>query len=447
LGVEFIRQNDVLTFLEVLDYYCWTDCSRENSITPRTVYRETRGARFQDASLEPKLGSRAPMLRKALIVCALKLSTSVDDVVWLSPFLALCSTPGEKAGFNIIYIIMSLLVVLAALGIARGSEYGLIRLYEDREGLEAPIGAPNAWVYWTPRRVLNLTAGFALAAHTAKEIWDWQRDEANRGEVNRLRAKCRECRVCLGGADVAASGCGSGGGGGGGVGGGGGWRNSAALELAAAGSGALPPDVGAGGKLLRQHPGFNSAGATASAPPPPPGEELAAFPVVFDRGDSGGDDPGMPLLTGTGSNPTALPLVPVHRADALDGAMAGGGGGGGEPSPSPGVAGGCVGTADEWWADARRLLLVASCGTVDGMVVFAAFVAGEEVSVAALLLGTCLASVLVALASWQLAQCRPFTACIRGLPPWAVLAAVSAWVLLRGLLRDLSVPDEAEVGT
>ena len=307
-----------------------------------------------------------------LTAMALKLSTSMDDILWLSPFLVLCASNHQKAGFSFIYAGLSVVVVTVALLLARASESGLKSALNTGDG--------TTYVYWTPRRILSFLAGLALVANSLKEWLEWRSDVENVAACNRLTSK-----LC--------------------------WSRA---------------------EIEPQH-----------------GEKSTSHADTEETGEK--NQKSINACTSHEDAPVVVEVVEVGiegavvREDvALEFEMLLPDGETARTPPSPFIK--SEPQKESWNISARRLTTIALCGTIDGMIVFAAFIIGSPITLLQLLIGTMLASSFVVFASWQLSSYPPFARFIASLPPWVVITAVALMVLLRGLLRDLPsefVPVEA----
>lgn len=143
----------------------------------------------------------------------------------------LCGTARQKAGFSLIYAVLSVLVVSLALVLARASQMGFDALMDPDVGssvylviitiLEEHMSMvltedsiyiirilnalslsnqaadnPDAYVYWTARRTLSVLAGGALAANTLKEWCEWRADAENVAAFAHLQGQCARNACC-----------------------------------------------------------------------------------------------------------------------------------------------------------------------------------------------------------------------------------------------------------
>ena len=82
-----------------------------------------------------------------------------------------------------------------------------------------------------------------------------------------------------------------------------------------------------------------------------------------------------------------------------------------------------------------RLFVVALCGTLDDMTMFAAVILGKSIMWPALFCGAMLATAIIVFACWQISLYKPFADCIQKIPMWAMLTALSLYILIGGLAR------------
>ena len=80
------------------------------------------------------------------------------------------------------------------------------------------------------------------------------------------------------------------------------------------------------------------------------------------------------------------------------------------------------------------LLVVAFFGTLDDLALFSAVLMGRSIQYSSLLCGSMLAAAFVVLISWGVSMVTPFKMAIKRIPLWALLLAISLYILLDGLL-------------
>lgn len=120
--------------------------------------------------------STNPFLAQTVAFFVLKLVTSIDDVLWLSPFLCYNVTWSGKIRHVFVYVAVCLLVTLEALGIAHCANRGLDFVL-DLVGNESG--------YWDTSRILCLVASICILIYGYKEYRDWrQPDENIPGEIS-----------------------------------------------------------------------------------------------------------------------------------------------------------------------------------------------------------------------------------------------------------------------
>lgn len=279
----------------------------------------------------------------AFMAASLKLVTSLDDIIWLSPFLALCTKPSEKAGYACVYTAICLYVAMTSLLLAKATEYGYAALVPTHRTKNPEA----AYIYWTFPRVVAVTAGVALCVNAAKEFRQWREVQANRiafaAFIRRMTARFN----ALFGRDSSE-------------------HHSHDLE--------------------------DDADSTAIV-------DLNTITEV------------VPLLVSVGSSGYQL------------------------TDDNSSVSAGSI-SFERWRQGALRLVLVALCGTLDGMALLAAFLVGSQIRISALVVGTSLSASFIIFASWQLSRYRPFADAVQASPPWVLLAAVAVYVTLGALLRN-----------
>lgn len=103
----------------------------------------------------------------------LKLTTSMDDLIWFSPFLIFCKTETAKFKCGAIYLFISMYVTVAAYVIAEGSEYGLDAV------LGHFIQGYDGSGYWNSSRILSCIASMFIGSFALKEFIEWKEDDDN----------------------------------------------------------------------------------------------------------------------------------------------------------------------------------------------------------------------------------------------------------------------------
>jgi len=99
------------------------------------------------------------------IACVLKLSTSVDDLIWFSPFLALCESNAERWKCSLIYVIVCSIVVSGAIVVAYAANFGFTVLL-------GAVGNDGTG-YWDAARILSLVAAISIFGYAMKELKEW----------------------------------------------------------------------------------------------------------------------------------------------------------------------------------------------------------------------------------------------------------------------------------
>jgi len=118
-------------------------------------------------------GAFAGFVTGCIAAFILKLTTSMDDLIWFSPFLTLSKTTAGKYKCGAIYLFISMYVTVAAYAIAQGSEYGLDAILrhfiEDYDGTG----------YWDSSRILSVIASLFIGSFAVREYIEWREDEDN----------------------------------------------------------------------------------------------------------------------------------------------------------------------------------------------------------------------------------------------------------------------------
>ena len=106
----------------------------------------------------------------------IKVATSIDDLLWLSPFLAISSSDdsrvGEKIQCCIIYVCVSILVTLEALGAAFFAKHGLKTMLHEQLVEKEQNQGDSSSSYWKASRVLSILGATFIAGFAWKEYKD-----------------------------------------------------------------------------------------------------------------------------------------------------------------------------------------------------------------------------------------------------------------------------------
>lgn len=82
-----------------------------------------------------------------------------------------------------------------------------------------------------------------------------------------------------------------------------------------------------------------------------------------------------------------------------------------------------------------RLFVVAFCGTLDDMIMFAAVILGKSIPWVSVVFGSMIATAIIVFACWQISLYKPFADCIQKVPMWALLTALALYIGIGGLAR------------
>ena len=296
------------------------------------------------------------MLSLHLIASAylLKLTTSLDDLLWLSPFLAIAPSRANKTTTSLVYFSACVVVTLAAF-LLGSSLLHLLRLSN------CPAGA----TYWTAERFLAIAAACVLAFFSVREYKEWRDARA------RTRRKQTDNQLV---------------------------EDDLSLEM---------------------HD-LDERVRTAS-------------------GDFAIDTPSTSVSPAVSDLPTVLLTLSATGAEFHEL----------ESASSSDSAESCSSelSLEEKMADAstslQRLLIVCITGTLDDMIVFSAFVAGQgqgkdgggqHLTLATLLIGTTFAAGTIVAVAWVFSGIPWFRDTVKKLPMWALMAGIAVYVLVMGLI-------------
>lgn len=87
---------------------------------------------------------------------SIKLTSSIDDVVWLAPFLTQNVSPAVRVSNAVIYVVVCLIQTLVAMAIAYSGDAALAWLLKDQEGA------------WSSDKILTVGAGVLLVCYGIK---------------------------------------------------------------------------------------------------------------------------------------------------------------------------------------------------------------------------------------------------------------------------------------
>ena len=328
----------------------------------------------------------------------LKLSTSMDDILWLSPFLAMKDGDTTyRFHCGLIYAAVCLLVTMEALIIKVAASYGfdaLIHALAPRQDGHDSIGDNNEdedeAPYWTASRLLCILASTFIAAFALKEWKEWREDNDDTGERK----------------DVVGS------------------RPSEDGEVPTVQTTQLSDSRRSNNSSDRDYKTF-----AGNAVQRPDDDDEEAQQVHEDRQEKHQEE-------GTSTN-----HLPTH-VQARQGSEY-------ESLPSLDTDERYL-SNEEGKVDVRNeskrkeaaaekytlgtLLVVAFFGTLDDLALFSAVLMGRSIQYSSLLCGSMLAAAFVVLISWGVSMVTPFKMAIKRIPLWALLLAISLYILLDGLL-------------
>jgi len=125
----------------------------------------------------------AGMLAGIGSACSLKLTSSIDDVVWLAPFLTRSESRASKLRNAIIYVSVCLIQTLIAMAIARSGDAVVSIITGHMSGA------------WSTERILTVGAGVLLALYSVKLAFEYFRqggDDKIEGDVEASNATIGE---------------------------------------------------------------------------------------------------------------------------------------------------------------------------------------------------------------------------------------------------------------
>lgn len=111
----------------------------------------------------------------------LKLTTSVDDLFWFSPFLAMSKSTAGKTKSCVVYLSVCLLVSVAAIGIAEAAEVGfeaaISALGGGGDDNDGEGGEGGSDPFWDASRILSFVASAIIGAYAFAEYRSWLREK------------------------------------------------------------------------------------------------------------------------------------------------------------------------------------------------------------------------------------------------------------------------------
>ena len=336
----------------------------------------------------------------------LKLTTSVDDVLWLSPFLAMAD--GDvvyKLHCAFVYAAICVLVTMEALLIKVAANYGFEALLQalaprkkdgDSDGDSVDDNDDESELYWTAPRLLCILASICIAGFALKEWRDW-RDDRDSDEDEHDNVCSDKNLACTSSEDDEV------------------------------------PTIQTSQQSYSRRSSNSSDGGYGS---------LAA---VRQCESASGDDEesqqlhehgeGIPMKTlpshvqiRQGSKYERLPSVDAdfggEEKSELENEN--------EQTDEKGKV--LQETPAKQKHTLWTLLVVAFFGTLDDLALFSAVLMGRTIQYPSLLCGSILAAAFIVLVSWGVSMIKPFEQAIHRIPLWALLFGISLYILLDGLL-------------
>ena len=319
----------------------------------------------------------------------LKLTTSMDDILWLSPFLAMKDGDTTyRFHCGLIYAAICLLVTMEALIIKVAASYGfeaLIHALAPRKDGHDSSGDNNEdedeAPYWTAPRLLCILASICIASFALKEWKEGREDNDDTGERK----------------DVVVS------------------RPSEDDEVPTVQTTQLSDSRRSSNSSDRDYKTFARNTVHVQRL-----DDEEAQQVHDDR-QEGHQEEGTSMdhlpshvQLRQGSEYESLPSLDTDERDLSN-------------------EEGKVDKAAEKHT-LSTLLVVAFFGTLDDLALFSAVLMGRSIQYSSLLCGSMLAAAFVVLISWGVSMVTPFKMAIKRIPLWALLLAISLYILLDGLL-------------
>eukprot|EP00563_Minutocellus_polymorphus_P020607 CAMPEP_0197726918 /NCGR_PEP_ID=MMETSP1434-20131217/17688_1 /TAXON_ID=265543 /ORGANISM="Minutocellus polymorphus, Strain CCMP3303" /LENGTH=360 /DNA_ID=CAMNT_0043312973 /DNA_START=115 /DNA_END=1197 /DNA_ORIENTATION=+ len=341
----------------------------------------------------------------------LKLTTSVDDILWLSPFLAM--SDGDMAyrfHCGLLYAAICLLVTMEALIIKVAANYGFEALLQaftpGHDGDDSKGGNEDEdepYMYWTAPRLLCILASICIAAFALNE-WKVGREDENDGENDD-----NACHDNTGKRkDVVES-----------------TRPIEDDEVPTIQTSQLSDSRRSSHSSDGEYKSFASVRKVGSQ-----FDDEEAQQVHEDRQGHQLVEEGISMnhlpshvQVRQVSNYESLPSVDTDAGDFNNG--------------EDKINLQHESEKEEVAAEKHTLwtlLVVAFFGTLDDLALFSAVLMGRSIQYSSLLCGSMLAAAFIVLISWGVSMVTPFKKAIKRIPLWGVLLAISLYILLDGLL-------------
>ena len=119
-----------------------------------------------------------------------KLSSSIDDVVWLLPFV---SATNKRLCMAVTYILVNMVVTIAAVGISFGGRTLFEFILKDDTS------------YWNAERILALGSGVVLLFYSVYLLYDWIMERKEDSEENKQQSELVEIANVPAQAEVAVT--------------------------------------------------------------------------------------------------------------------------------------------------------------------------------------------------------------------------------------------------
>eukprot|EP00592_Proboscia_alata_P022347 CAMPEP_0194409602 /NCGR_PEP_ID=MMETSP0176-20130528/7471_1 /TAXON_ID=216777 /ORGANISM="Proboscia alata, Strain PI-D3" /LENGTH=368 /DNA_ID=CAMNT_0039210311 /DNA_START=148 /DNA_END=1254 /DNA_ORIENTATION=- len=355
--------------------------------------------------------------RGALVAILLKFTTSIDDLIWFSPFLALCDTTEEKLRFCSIYVGVCMLTTVIAVLVASAANYGFDAILSWHDDGEDEVDE-----YWDASKILCIIAFFFIFGVAIKEFFEWKKEEGND-----LPCCCRtttdSSRTSDGVNDIENFDLNNG------------QQNQISnsdLEVGATDqskepltSGREDGRIGNGENDEIQSNVHNTGFFLDDSDSPDKvraddastGFSLKTIKSKKQRKEDGKDE-----VDGNG-NENQQKLLVEKKDDEQNIATTED-----EESISSQIL-----TMDPRQTSTKKLFIVAFCGTLDDMIMFIAVIMGESMLWTSLVVGSITASFAIALLCWQISRFEPLANCVKKVPVWFLFGFLAIYVLIEGL--------------
>lgn len=316
----------------------------------------------------------------------LKLTTSVDDLVWFSPFLALAHSTPQRLKYCSVYVCVCVLVAATALCLAQAAELGFAlaasAIASGEEGGDAArdgVGGAAPEAFWDASRVLKMCASTIIFIYAVVELRGWISEGNELPSIRRVCRGARTGRCCL--------------------------SRTEGAHLSEQGE---DQDIHIEFKAIDD-----------SNPMKYQAEEAESVGKVC-------------ISAAEITNATAE--SPMTNEEVLFDEV--------RPSSIDGTADGSdSGTADDEDEDVQAkirtasrsiyaLFAVALCGTIDDMILFAAVVAGRGIPWTSVLPGSLLAALVVLAVCWHISLYEPFANFVTRVPMWVLLGVISLYLFI-----------------